>query len=162
MCNIRFHNKSRITVLFSFLVSLFFITIIVPIWFINYLSLSGVGHFFIEYRFYGIFSLAIFIYFIIVGIYYYNIKIDAYVIQIKSHRIFLDFFRQKKYVDVPHTMLINYAFFNRTLTFNRTLMLKLRTNSGRIITKRFNLTLISENEIQKTSYALDGIIDKNK
>jgi len=162
MYNLRLNNKRRMIVLFSILLLFFFSTILVPFWFINYLSLSGVGHFFIENRFYSIISASIIIYFIIVGEYYYNIKIDAYIIQVRSYRVVLDFLRQKNYVDIPHSMLVGYAFFNRPFSFNKTLMLKIRTDRGRVIARRFNLTLISEREVRKTASILETIMDKNK
>jgi hypothetical protein len=94
-------------------------------------------------------------------VYYYNIKIDSYVIQITSFRPVFDFFNEKDYVDISHAMLVNFTFFNRPFSFNKTLMLKIRTNSGKNITKRFNLTLLLMDEHHKISSILEGIIIKN-
>jgi hypothetical protein len=58
-------------------------------------------------------------------------------------------------------MLADYAFSNRSFSLNKTLMFKIKTNSGKRITKRFNITLISEKEIYRISCALDRIIAKN-
>ena len=95
MYNLRFNNKRRMIALFSILSLFFFTAILVPVWFINYLSLSGIGHFFIENSFYSVISAAIIIYFIIIGEYYFNVKIDAYIIKVRSHRVVVDLFRQK-------------------------------------------------------------------
>ena len=162
MFNLRFNNKRRMIVLFGIILLFFFTTILVPVWFINYLSLSGIGHFFIENSFFSIISAAIIIYFIIIGEYYFNVKIDAYIIKVRSHRVVLDLFRQKNYVDIPHSMLVSYAFFNRPFSLNKTLMLKIRTDRGKVIARRFNFTLILDSEVSKISGTLDKIMDKNK
>ena len=161
MHKIKLHNKTKITFLIGALFFLFFFTILIPLWFINYLSLSGIGHFFMDNLIYSIISSAICLYFIIVGEYYYNIKIDAYIVQVTSYRPFFDLFKEKDYVDIPHSMLADYAFFNRSLSLNKTLMLKIETSRGKSIIKRFNLTLLSERELRSISRALDGIIAKN-
>jgi hypothetical protein len=73
----------------------------------------------------------------------------------------LDFFKKKDYVDIPHTMLRDYSFFDRSFSFNKTLMLKIETQSGRKVAKRFNITLMSENEIERISKVFDRVIVKN-
>jgi len=73
----------------------------------------------------------------------------------------MDFFKKKDYVDIPHIMLRDYSFFDRPFSFNKTLMLKIETQSGKKVAKRFNITLMSENEIERISKVFDGIIVKN-
>ena len=58
-------------------------------------------------------------------------------------------------------MLKDYSFFDRPFSFNKTLMLKIETGSGKRISKRFELTLISEREVESISSVLDIIIVKN-
>jgi hypothetical protein len=58
-------------------------------------------------------------------------------------------------------MLKDYSFFDRPFSFNKTLMLKIETQSGKKVVKRFNITLISKNEIERISEVFDGIIVKN-
>ena len=100
-------------------------------------------------------------YFSYTGIYYYKIKVDPYVIDITTYRTISGLFKKKDFVDIPHTMLTDYTFFDRPLSFNKTLMLKIETDSGKKITKRFNLSLISEKEIEKISNVFDRIIVNN-
>jgi hypothetical protein len=75
--------------------------------------------------------------------------------------VLLDLFKKKDYIDIPHTMLRDYAFFDRPFSFNKTLMLKIETQSGKKVAKRFNITLMSENEIERISEVFDRIIVKN-
>jgi hypothetical protein len=58
-------------------------------------------------------------------------------------------------------MLRDYYFFDRPFSFNKTLMLKIETQSGKKAVKRFNITLMSENEIERISEVFDRIIVKN-
>ena len=67
-------NKKKITFLLVGLGFLFFITIVTPYFFINYLEFSGVGHFFSDYISYSLISVIILLYFMLVGEYYYKIK----------------------------------------------------------------------------------------
>ena len=159
--NLKFHNKTKIIYLLGFIFFFFFIAILIPLGFINYFSFSGISHFFMENVSYSLISGFFLLYFIIIGQYYYTIKIDAYIIQVTSYRPILEFFKEKNYVDIPHTMLADYAFFNRPLSFNKTLMLKIQTDKGKRIIKRFHLTLMSKKEIEKICSALDRIIAKN-
>ena len=73
---INVNNKKRVTILVGGLFILFFFIVLVPFWFVNYLSLSGVGSFFAENIIYSLMSLAFFLYFIIVGEYFYQIEIE--------------------------------------------------------------------------------------
>jgi hypothetical protein len=82
------------------------------------------------------------------------------VIQVTSYGPVINLLQQKDYVDIPHAMLVEYRFFNRALSLNRTLILKIKTDKGKKITKRFNLTLISKKEIRALTRALDIVIAK--
>ena len=59
-------------------------------------------------------------------------------------------------------MLINYELIGKPLSLNRTLIFKINTDSGKKITKRFKLTLVSKKEIKKIIRALDSIMTRNK
>ena len=159
--NLKFHNKTKIIYLFGFLFFSFLIAVVISIGFIKYFSSSGISIFFMENLIFGLISGVILLYLIIIGQYYYTIKIDAYIIQVTSYRPILEFFKEKDYVDIPHTMLADYAFFNRPLSFNKTLMLKIKSDKGKRVIKRFHLTLMSKKEIEKICSALDRIIAKN-
>ena len=140
---------------------LFYTAIIIPELLIIYLPFSGFSDFFTNNIIYSLVSGVVILYFIFVGTFYYKVNIDPYVIQITSYKVLLDLFKKKDYVDIPHTMLKNYSFFDRPFSFNKTLMLKIETQSGKKVVKRFNITLISENEIERISEVFDSIIVKN-
>ena len=147
--------------MFGILYFLFFITIIMPLWFINYLPLSGVGHFFANNVAYGWFFGLVLIYFLLVGGYYYTISLDAYMIKVSSYRVFFELLSKKDYVDISHSMLVDYRFFDRPFSFNKTLMLKIKTDNNKNIIKRFNLSFISKKEIQNINKFLKNVIVKN-
>ena len=159
--NLKFNNKTKMTLLVGGLFFLFFTAIIIPEWFIIYLPFSGLSEFFADNIIYRLISAIVILHFTIVGTFYYSVNIDPYVIQITSYRVTLDLFKKKDYVDIPHTMLRDYSFFDRPFSFNKTLMLKIETQSGKKAAKRFNITLMSENEIERISKVFDGIIVKN-
>ena len=159
--SLKFNNKTKITMLVGGLFFLFFTAIIIPEWFIIYLPFSGLSDFFANNIIYSIIGVVIILYFIFVGAFYYKVNVDPYVIQITSYRAILDLFKKKDYVDIPHTMLIGYSFFDRPFSFNKTLMLKIESQSGKKVVKRFNITLMSKNEIERISEVFDGIIVKN-
>jgi len=164
MNKLRFNsdNRTKIIVLVLLLYLFFTVSFILPLLFVKYLSFSGLGAFFIENRYYGFISLLIVLYFIVVGEYYYRIKIDPYSIQITSFRPIIDFFRQKDHIDISHSMLHSYAFFNRSLSFNRTLMIRIKKSNGKRIIKRFKLTLMRDKELKRISNIFDAIVKKNE
>ena len=155
-------NRIKIIVLVSLLYLFFIISFVLPLLFVKYLSFSGLGTFFIENRYYGFISLFIVFYFILVGEYYYRIKIDPYSIQLTSYRPIIDFFRKKDSIDISHSMLDSYSFFNRSYSFNKTLMIRVRNSSGKRIIKRFELSLMGNQEVKKISNIFDDIVKKNK
>jgi len=159
--NLKCNNKTKMTFLVGGLFFLFFTAIIIPEWFIVYLPFSGLSDFFTNNILYRILSAVFILYFSIFGNFYYSVNIDSYVIQITSFRVLLDLFKNKDYVDIPHTMLRDYSFFDRPFSFNKTLMLKIETQSGKKVAKRFNITLMSEKEIERISEVFDRIIVKN-
>ena len=162
--NIKVTNRNKATIA-TLLIFLFgFTTILFPLMLMYLIPQSGLGHYFIDHTMlsdYSFVSVPLLIYFIVTGVYYYKIKIDPYVIDITSYRTVSGIFKKKDYVDIDHTMLSDYSFFDRPFTLNKTLMLKIETESGKKIAKRFNLTLISEKEIARISSVLDKIIVNN-
>ena len=160
--NLKCNNKTKMSLLVGGLFFLLFTTIIIPEWFIVYVPFSDLSDYFADNIFiYSLISTVVILHFVFFGIFYYTVNIDPYVIQITSYRVLLDLFKKKDYVDIPHTMLRDYSFFDRSLTFNKTLMLKIETQSGKKVAKRFNITLMSDNEIERISEVFDAIIVKN-
>ena len=105
------------------LIFLFYIAIIIPKLFIIYLPFSGFSDFFANNNLFSLVSGVVILYFMFVGTFYYKVNIDPYVIQITSYKVLLDLFKKKDYVDIPHTMLRDYSFFDRPFSVNKTLML---------------------------------------
>ena len=105
-------------------------------------------------------SLVLF-YFVIARINYYTLKIDSYVIDIKIYRTVFSVFNTKDYINISHDMFVGFSFFNRSFSFNKTLMIKIKNDSGKRIVKRFNLSFLSEKEELRISKVLEKIIAKN-
>ena len=138
------------------------ITVMIPLFLVNLFPQSGIGRYFNEHIFiFTVIYLVIIFYFLIVGCYYYYIKIDSYVMYISSFRTVFGLLKAKNYIEVPHDMLRQFSFFNRSFSVNKTLMLKLQNASGKIIVKRFNLSFLTEKEELKISKILEKIIAKN-
>ena len=57
--------------------------------------------------------------------------------------------------------LVGFSFFNRSFSLNKTLMIKIKNDSGKTIIKRFNLSFLSEREELRISKFLEKIIAKN-
>lgn len=110
---------------------------------------------------YIFFSTLILFYFVIARINYYTLKIDSYVIDIKIYRTVFSVFNPKDYIDISHDMFVGFSFFNRSFSFNKTLMIKIKSDSGKTIVKRFNLSFVSEREELRISKFLEKIIAKN-
>ena len=105
-------------------------------------------------------SIPIIIYFMFTGVYYYRFKIDSYIIKITSYHI-SSFIRDRTFIDISHEMLVEYTFFNRPFSFNKTVMLKFKKDNGKLVTKRLNFTLIRDKEIKRIGNTLDRIIAQN-
>lgn len=159
--NIKVTNRNKATLTTLFITFFGFSTILFPLILINIIPESGLGHYIFDHVNYTFISVPIIIYFMITGVYYYRIKIDPYVIDITSYRTISGIFKKKDFIDISHNMLKDYSFFDRPFSFNKTLMLKIETGSGKRISKRFELTLISEREVESISSVLDIIIVKN-
>ena len=159
--NIKSSNKSKATIV-TLLIAIFgCITFLFPLFLIYLIPQSVVGYYFYDHINYAFLSLPVIMYFSYTGIYYYKITVDPYVIDITAYRTISGLLKKKDFVDIPHTMLADYTFFDRPLSFNKTLMLKIETDNGKKIAKRFNLSLISEKEIEKISNVFDRIIVNN-
>ena len=136
-------------------------TIFFPLLLMHFIPQSGIGNYLSEHLYYGYLFISVLLYFFYTGINFYKIKIDAYIIDVRSCRIILGIFKPLNYIDVSHSMLMEFSFFYRPFSFNKTLMLKIKTDTGRKIAKRFNLTFLSKKEEERISEVLEQIIAKN-
>jgi len=155
-------NNRNVSMSATFLTILFGIIIfVIPLLLVNIIPQSSIGNFFINHIYYAHSILPIILYIIITGFYYYSIKIDTYIMYITSYRTISGLLMVKNYVELPHDMLRQFSFFNRPLTLNKTLMLKVQDASGKIIIKRFIISFLSKSEELKISKVLEKIIAKN-
>ena len=160
--NLKSTNR-RMSILTTFLTILFgIVTFIIPSLLINFIPQSTIGNYFSNHTYYTYAILPIIFYIIITGFYYYSIKIDTYIMNITSYRTISGLLKARNYIEVPHDMLRYYSFFNRPLTFNKTLMLKISDVNGKRIIKRFNISFLSQSEELRISKVLDQIIAKNR
>ena len=155
-------NKWRSSIII-FLIIILAIAVITSYIFILYLiPESAIGKYILKYLYYiFIVVFSIIMYFFITGVYYYRIKIDSSVVYITTYRIIFSSIKTRDFIDISHDMLVDYTFFNRSLTFNTILMLRIKKSNGKLAAKRFNLTLISKKEIERISNILSKIIAKN-
>ena len=155
-------TNRKIAILITLIVIVFgLMTILFPLLLLRLIPQSGIGHYLIEHFYYAYTSIPILIYLIYTGIYFYKIKIDSYIIDVRSFRTISGIFQPPNYIDIAHIMLSEFAFFNRPLSFNKTLMIKIQTDSGKKVAKRFDLTFLSKKEEKKISKVLEQIIAKN-
>ena len=152
------NNRKKVFLLIIGFLMLFVSIILFPIWFINYFPLSKFGHFLSENIMYCIITLFVFLFFVLKAVYYFNITIDNYIVKVTSFRPFISFFKEKDYVDIPHNMLNDFSVSYNFLSFNSSLKLKIDTSTGKKIIKRFNLSMLSHNEVKKINKALESII----
>tara|TARA_B100000795_G_C22531371_1_gene335247 strand:- start:147 stop:641 length:495 start_codon:yes stop_codon:yes gene_type:complete len=159
--NLKSTNR-KVSTTATFLTLLFGIIIfVIPSLLINIIPQSSLGNYFIDYIYYAYSILPIILYIIITGFYYYYIKIDTYIMYVTSSRTISGLFKSKNYIEVPHDMLRQYSFFNRSFTLNKTLMLKIQDVNGKKIIRRFNISFLSKSEERKISKVFDEIIAKN-
>ena len=153
-------NRRVAVIVTLIIISFFLTTIFLPLLLVYLIPQSGIGYYLLEHLYYGYLSIPIMIYVVYSGIFCFNIKIDSYIIDIRSRRIISGIFKSPNYIDISHNMLSDFTFFNRPLSFNKTLMIKIETDTGKKITKRFNLTFLPKEEEKRISKTLEKIIAK--
>ena len=62
---------------------------------------------------------------------------------------------------IANEMLENFSFLNRFFTFNKTLILIIKTDKGEIKANKLNLLYLSKKEEQRIKRYLKRIINKN-
>tara|TARA_B110000908_G_scaffold134040_1_gene158337 strand:- start:365 stop:862 length:498 start_codon:yes stop_codon:yes gene_type:complete len=132
----------------------------VILYFLPHLSIKN---YLIDNVYYVVFIIPITLFFLTARLNYYTLKIDSYIIDIKVYRtgLMTIFGSPKDYIDISHEMFKGFSFYNRPLSFNTTLMIKIKKENNKIIAKRFNLSFITEEEKLKISKVLEKIIAKN-
>ena len=154
-------NRKKAPLITLIIIAFALTTIFFPLLLIRLIPQSGIGNYFLEHLYYGYFSIPILLYFIYTGIFLYQINFDSYIIDIRSSRIISGIFKASNYIDIAHKMLSDFSFFNRPFSFNKTLMIKVKTDSGKQVARRFNLTFLSKKEEERIRKILKQIIAKN-
>jgi len=159
--NLQSSNIDKAIIITILLVAFAFVTVITPILLVNYFPLSLVGNYLFTNINFILFTTPILFYFIYTGVYIYKIKIDPYVINITSYRTLTSIFHNSDYIDISHLMLQEYAFFNRPFSINRILMVKIKSDNDRIVSKIFTLSLLGKEEQKRICKVLDNILSNN-
>ena len=158
--SLKSNNRKYSIIIFLVMLFLILIPIVVSVIVYTFPNLDF-GDYLFNNIVYIFFSTLILFYFVIARINYYTLKIDSYVIDIKIYRTVFSVFNPKDYIDISHDMFVGFSFFNRSFSFNKTLMIKVKSDSGKTIIKRFNLSFVSEREELRISKFLEKIIAKN-
>ena len=158
--DIKFTNKNKAIILTVIIIIFFVFTILLPLVSLYLIPQSKIGSWLFSNIYLVYCMFPVLVYFIYTGIYFYQVKIDAYIISVTSFRTISSFFTNKSYVDISHLMLEDYKFISKEFSLNTILMLKIRTER-RLIAKRFNLSLLSKKDKNIISHYLDKVI-KNK
>ena len=159
----KFKSTNRKISLITYLLMLFFIIFPLTAFILSYVFPNLIfGDYLLNHFFYIFIAILLLIYFLVARFNYYILKIDASVIDIKIYRAVIGIFNLIDYVDISHEMFIDFSFSNRPFSFNKTLMLKVKTDKGETIKKNLNLSFLSKKEERKISRFLDKIIIKNK
>ena len=162
MPRINLKSNNRKCAIIIFLVMLFLILIPLSTFAIVYtFSHLAFGDYLFHNIVYIFISSLVLFYFVIARINYYTLKIDSYVIDIKIYRSVIGILNPKDYIDISHDMFVGFSFFNRSFSFNKTLMIKIKNDSGKRIVKRFNLSFLSKKDEFKITEVLEKIIAKN-
>ena len=110
-------TNRKIAIIITLIIIAFSLTtILIPLFMMNLIPQSGIGNYILEHLYYGYISIPILLYFIYTGIYLYNIKIDSYIIEVRSGRTISGIFQPSNHIDISHTMLREFTFFNRPLS----------------------------------------------
>ena len=158
--NLKSNNRKYSIIIFLVMLFLMLIPLVAFVLVYTFPNLAF-GDYLFNNIVYIFFSTLILFYFVIARINYYTLKIDSYVIDIKIYRTVFSVFNPKDYIDISHDMFVGFSFFNRSFSFNKTLMIKIKSDSGKTIVKRFNLSFLSEREELRISKFLEKIIAKN-
>ena len=158
--SLKSNNRKYSIIVLLVMLFLIFIPLLVSVMVYTFPNLAF-GDYLFNNIVYIFFSTLILFYFLIARINYYALKIDSYVIDIKVYRTVISVFNPEDYTDISHDMFVGFSFFNRSFSFNKTLMIKIKNDSEKIVAKRFNLSFLSQREELRISKVLEKIIAKN-
>ena len=160
---IELQNKKKSTFLTIIITLLLCFTIVVPIIFRIFFRESFTYHIIVDYLYLFWIVLFLFLYFVSTGVFYYKIIFEDSSFLIRSRRSLSGLFGGKNYqLEISNDMLIGFKFFSRGISFNDTLLIQMRSHSGKKSAVRIPLTLLSKDRRNKISNILNNIIQKNE
>ena len=162
--NCRVSNQKLAYTITAVIVFVGVITIVIPLFFLYTFPASKLAFMFFSYpnNLMSIIGFLVVIYFVISGVFYFTFKVDNYIIEVSSRRTILGYFFNKvDFIDMPVGSIVKFTFFNRPLTFNTTLMVKVKISSRRAVAKRFQISFLSKKKIAKITESLEEIVRNN-
>ena len=113
-------------------------------------------------KIYFLITLIILVYGLFSNSNYYNIKINTEEISIRNHKLIIGILNSKNCLNVSKKNLLNYSFTNHSLSFNKTLILKIKYDEGEVLSKSFILSFLSRKEELRIKKYLEKLLKKNK
>ena len=156
-----YNNKKKVILLTSLVIFFGILNSVIPLFLLSLIPQSIIGDYIVKHLLYSYISIPILLYFLYTGIFLCHLDISSFVISIRSRRVIFGPFQSPNYIEISPLLIKSFAFFNRPFSFNTTLMIKMENDSGRKLTQRFNLTLLSAKEEKRISKVLTQIIAKN-
>ena len=120
------------------------------------------GKYFFNNSYYFLITLIILVYILFSNPNYYNIKINTEGINIRNHKLITGIFSSKNFFNVSKKNLLDYSFTNHSLSFNKTLFLKIKYEKGKVLSKSFILSFLSRKEELRIKKYLEKLLARNK
>ena len=160
---IELENKRKAIILTIIVFIVLFCLLGLPVFFRMFFRESFTYHIIVDYLYLFWIVLFLFLYFVSTGVFYYKIIFEDSSFLIRSRRSLSGLFGGKNYqLEISNDMLIGFKFFSRGISFNDTLLMQMRSHSGKKSAVRIPLTLLSKDRRNKISNILNNIIQKNE
>ena len=160
---IELENKRKAIILTIIVFIVLFCLLGLPVFFRMFFRESFTYHIIVDYLYLFWIVLFLFLYFVSIGVFYYKIIFEDSSFLMRSRRSLSGLFGGKNYqLEISNDMLIGFKFFSRGISFNDTLLIQMRSHSGKKSAVRIPLTLLSKDRRNKISNILNNIIQKNE
>ena len=160
---IELENKRKAIILTIIVFIVLFCLLGLPVFFRMFFRESFTYHIIVDYLYLFWIVLFLFLYFVSTGVFYYKIIFEDSSFLIRSRRNLSGLFGSKNYqLEISNDMLIGFRFLYRGISFNDTLLIQMRSHSGKKSAVRIPLTLLSKDRRNKISNILNNIIQKNE
>ena len=157
--NLELKNGKKLTIAFIII----FILMIININFISAPSFTSfITDFYIDNQnFYLLISLMILVTILYNHLNYYNIKINTQEINIRNNKIIAGFSSSINCNSISKKNLLSYSFTNHSLSFNKTLVLKIKSDEGEVLSKSFIFSFLTLKEELRIKKQLVKLLKKN-